>query len=72
MRRCGSPKDQMRDSRSILDGVMLRQKTAEAAATDNDLVVSGKMLPHTLNIIDDLFKCVRLGQRALAVPAIVE
>lgn len=63
----------MRHVASVLDGVVLGQKPAKTAAADDDLlVVTGKVSPQPLDIVDNLVKSVGLGAGALAVASKVE
>lgn len=63
----------MRHARCVLDGIMLREEPAEAAAADDHPpVLAGKVLSYSLDIVDDLIERIRFGARALAVAAIVK
>lgn len=52
----------------VLDSVVLRQETSETPSTDNDLFIdTSKVLPDTLDVIDNLFECIWFGARTLPV-----
>lgn len=71
--RCScASENQMRNFRGIFDRIVLSQKAAEASTTDDDLLVSGKVLPYALDVIYYLLECVRLGQRALTMSSVIE
>lgn len=70
---CGSPQNQVGDTRRIFDGIMLRQKAAEASAADDDpAVLAGEVPSHALDVVDDLLERVGLGPGALAVASEIE
>ncbi len=64
--------DQPRDVPPVCDGVLLRQKAAEAAAAHDGRAIAGKVPPHAVDVVDNLRKRVRRRGRALAVAAVVK
>ena len=64
---------QMRQVRSICDGILLGEEPSETPTTDNDIAMfADEMDPQCLNIVDYLGKGVRLRSRALAMTSKVE
>lgn len=73
MRRSSASEYQMRYMRCILDGVLLRQKTAKASTTDNYLFFRPReVYAYTLNIVDDLLESVWFGPGTLPMTSEIE
>lgn len=73
MRRSSASKYQMRNVRCVFYGILLRQETAKASPTDNDLFIRpGKAHAYTFNIIDYLLESVWLGPGTLPMAPEIE
>lgn len=73
MVRCScASENQVRYARRVFDGILLRKESAKATSDYDDLIVAGEVPSQLFNVVDKLFEGIRLGPRALAVPAEIE
>lgn len=73
MRRSSASKYQMRNMRCIFDGILLRQETAKASTTDDDLSFRPREIhAYSLNVVDNLLESIWFGPGTLPMAPEVE